>query len=160
MAGSTPTVVVAVALLLRAFGSETLDVIRAVLLSVPTVPLLIFTTSVKLAVEEEVIPVVLVHVTTPVPPTPGVVAVQPDGVVTDTNVVFGGNVSLTVTTTPVPPTPGVVAVQPDGVVTDTNVVFGGNVSLTVTEVAVLGPAFDAPIAYERLLPEQIGSGES
>jgi|ERR1041385_2033268 hypothetical protein len=125
MAGSTPTVVVAVALLLRAFGSETLDVIRAVLLSVPTVPLLIFTTSVKLAVEEEVIPVVLVHVTTPVPPTPGVVAVQPDGVVTDTNVVFGGNVSL-----------------------------------TVTEVAVLGPAFDAPIAYERLLPEQIGSGES
>ena len=41
--------------------------------------------------------VVFVEVTTPVPPTDGVVAVHPDGVVTDTNVVFDGSVSLTVT---------------------------------------------------------------
>ena len=88
------TVEVAVAVLLVVLASVVVVVTLAVLVIVvfPAVPGLTLTTSVNVA-EAVAARLGLVTVMVPVPPTLGVVGVQPAGAVNDTNVVFVGIVS-------------------------------------------------------------------
>jgi hypothetical protein len=96
-AESAPAVTEAVGLLLSTLRSPVAAEIRAVSVIVPIVPAFTFTTRVKLAEVLALIAVDFVQVTDPVPPTPGVEALHPDGVVTETKVVFAGRVSFTTT---------------------------------------------------------------
>jgi hypothetical protein len=89
------TVVVAVAVLLAAFGSVVADPTAAefaIVLPFATEGLT-RTTKVKVA-EAPFAKEPVVAVTFPVPPTAGVVAVQPAGALSETNVVFAGTESL------------------------------------------------------------------
>ena len=89
------TVVVAVAELLPAAGSAVaLDTLAVLVMIVPlVVPAVTFTTTVKI-LEAPAACVALVNVSVPVPPTgTASVRVQPDGVVTETSVVFAGTAS-------------------------------------------------------------------
>jgi hypothetical protein len=89
-------VVIAVALLLPAFGSAVPEDAIAVFETVPLAPLLTFTTNPNGALPPEAKLVDLVQITLPVPPTDGVDAVHPDGVVAETNVVPEGIGSMRV----------------------------------------------------------------
>src|SRR5215470_14934172 len=91
------TPVVAVAVLLAVFGSFVALAAVAVLVMVaPLATLLLsLTTMVKVAVSA-LATVALEKTTLPVPPTGGVVAVQPAGAVAETKVVLAGTASVTV----------------------------------------------------------------
>ena len=89
------TVVVAVAELLPAAGSAVvLETLAVLVIIVPlAVPAVTFTTTVKI-LEALAACVALVNVSVPVPPAgTASVRVQPDGVVTETSVVFAGTAS-------------------------------------------------------------------
>jgi hypothetical protein len=88
--------VVAVALLSAILGSAAVDETEAVFPIVPVEPLFTFVTSPNVADVVESI-LAFVHVTVPVPPTEGVDAAHPAGVVTDTNVVPAGMESTRLT---------------------------------------------------------------
>src|SRR5215470_13173704 len=92
------TLVVAVAVLLPAFGSVVALAAVAVLVMVAPLPTLALTLSTMVKVA--VVPaanVALEKTTLPVPPTGGVVMVQPAGAVAETKVVLAGTASVTVT---------------------------------------------------------------
>src|SRR5713226_10285412 len=92
------TLVVTVALLLPGVGSGVLEVAEAVLeMTVPLgVPAVMFTTMLKVPVAPEA-SAALVKVIAPVPPTAGVVVVQPPGAVAETKVVLVGTLSVRMT---------------------------------------------------------------
>jgi hypothetical protein len=95
---SARTVVVAVAVLFRRFGSDVVEVTVAVLetMVLSGVAELTWTTRVNMAV----VPLAsepVVHVTVPVDPTAGVVHVQPVGAEIDWNVVSAGRTSVIAT---------------------------------------------------------------
>jgi hypothetical protein len=93
-AAPVPTVVVSVSLSLPLFGSGVVDVIVAVLLRIvpPATDAFTLTVNVKTA-----LPMVMfgfVHVIVPIPPTGGVVQVQPPGATIETKVVSAGTESV------------------------------------------------------------------
>lgn len=96
-----PTVVTAVALLFARLGSFVPDVtLSTSTICVPlVVPLPTCTTTVKLTVPALLEKSGFVHVILPVPPTAGVVQVQPATVLMDWKVVFAGMPSLNTTLT-------------------------------------------------------------
>jgi len=89
-------VVVAVALLFGRYGSTMAEETIAVLLTVPLALASTFTTRVKVALPPALKFVDRIHLTVPVPPTDGTLAVQPEGDVADTNVVPDGMASESV----------------------------------------------------------------
>src|SRR6185295_8549206 len=94
------TVVVAVAVLLAEFRSVVVLAAVALLLIVAPFAVLAFTlTTIVNTADSPATTVALEKTTLPVPPTAGVVGVHPIPVVTvaDTNVVFAGTASVTVT---------------------------------------------------------------
>src|SRR6266852_5434765 len=88
------TIVVAVAVLFKAFGSEAEEFADTVcVITVPlAVPAFTFTTRLKVAaVRDDML--TLAHTTLPVPPMPGERQLHPAGAVIDANVVLAGIVA-------------------------------------------------------------------